>query len=200
MQEVTCPCLVWFNALMCLRWRCFQSVFCKLCSCCVRTYTFFFQGKKFANASQNLLFSVSVNSYFAVIVLVMHYDIFVTGRNLTPNKLLLSNQIPAHNLLLIVLEPAAKNLCLAYFMVRHEMATFLVYFCFSPFLNFLLTTKACKYMKTSTWDLNLAAGCYCWCTSDNLGSLWHWLHRALHEHTSGKSPRIQNEFCSKLCK
>ena len=57
----------------------FLSIFCKLCSCCVTTYTFVFQGKKFASASQNLLFSVSVNSYFAVIVLFMHYDIFVTG-------------------------------------------------------------------------------------------------------------------------
>ena len=182
----------------------FLSIFCKLCSCCVTTYTFVFQGKKFASASQNLSFSVRVNSYFAVIVLIMHYDIFVTGWNLTRNKLL-SNQIPAHNLLIIYLVPAAKNwACYVWLILWLESPMrwrhFLFIFCFSPFLNFLLTTKACKYMKTSIWDLNLAAGCYCWCTSDDLGSLWHWLHRALHEHTSGKSPRIQNEFCSKLCK
>ena len=67
-----------------------------------------FREKNLQVLAKTFFFSVSVNSYFAVIVLVMHYDIFVTGRNLTPNKLL-SNQIPANNLLIIYLVPATKN-------------------------------------------------------------------------------------------
>ena len=44
----------------------------------VTTYPFVSQGKKFAS-QKTFLFSVSINSYFAVVVLLMHYDIFVTG-------------------------------------------------------------------------------------------------------------------------